>query len=271
MQSMTVLAGGAIRTSRLGFGTSRLHHSARAGDRQTLLATAFDSGIIHFDTAPSYGHGLAEYELGRFLKGRRERCIVATKWGVPPNPWIVRLPNNLRRSAIAAHAVSRKVLGRRNGMPNITGNDLKRGIEASLKRLKVDYIDIHLLHEPTLERIPDLEDLVATYLELRTKGLVRSFGVAGAIAGALSVKIAIRQEDSVLQTGESDWPDDLIPDITYGAISSGPQAFSKAPAQPERTAVDRVRQALDRRSSGVVLVSSRSPDHVNRLASILHP
>src|SRR5262245_50530975 len=67
------LPGTEIVMSRLSFGTSRLHHVPSGKHRQSLLAAAFDAGFTHFDTAPLYGFGLAESDLGGFLKARRGR------------------------------------------------------------------------------------------------------------------------------------------------------------------------------------------------------
>jgi aryl-alcohol dehydrogenase-like predicted oxidoreductase len=58
------LAKTEIVTSRLGFGTARLHYLAPR-ERQALLAAAAELGVVHFDTAPAYGDGIAETELGR--------------------------------------------------------------------------------------------------------------------------------------------------------------------------------------------------------------
>lgn len=91
MIGKVALARGQLPGSRLAFGTSRLHYVGQA-DRQRLLALAVDCGICHFDTAPVYGDGLAERELGRFLKGRRSGLLIATKYGVAPDPIIAALP-----------------------------------------------------------------------------------------------------------------------------------------------------------------------------------
>src|SRR5262245_14677166 len=83
------LARSGILTSRLAFGTSRLHY-VRQRDRQRLLGAAADLGFAHFDTAPVYGDGLAEVELGRFLRSQRDRFILATKYGIPADPIMER-------------------------------------------------------------------------------------------------------------------------------------------------------------------------------------
>src|SRR5437588_12142325 len=79
------LARAGVTTSRLGFGTSRLHYVGQR-QRQRLLAAAASLGFLHFDTAPAYGDGLAECELGRFLRTGRHRYVIATKYGLPAHP-----------------------------------------------------------------------------------------------------------------------------------------------------------------------------------------
>ena len=66
-----------LQTSKLALGLSRIHYLLSMRERQNLPARAADLGIRHFDAARSYGDGLAEATLGRFLSGRRSNFIVA--------------------------------------------------------------------------------------------------------------------------------------------------------------------------------------------------
>src|SRR5262245_5364479 len=91
MTSIAKIARGALTTTRLAFGTSRLHYLSR-GDGQRLLAAAADIGIKHFDTAPAYGDGLSERELGRLIRERRSNVVIATKYGIPPDRLIAGVP-----------------------------------------------------------------------------------------------------------------------------------------------------------------------------------
>lgn len=84
------LADGRLPSSRLGFGTSSLHHLKTQRERAALLAHCYERGIRHFDSAPLYGHEMAERELGRFIRGRRPDLVVATKFGIEPDPWMRR-------------------------------------------------------------------------------------------------------------------------------------------------------------------------------------
>ena len=79
--------------SRFGFGTSGIMGAAltRSG-RLRLLETALDHGIHHFDTAPLYGQGEAEALLGHFVRSRRDRLTLTTKFGLlpPQRPALLR-------------------------------------------------------------------------------------------------------------------------------------------------------------------------------------
>jgi hypothetical protein len=72
----------SLSTSRIGLGTHALHRLFSSRARQNLLAAAYGRGLRYFDTAPSYGAGIAELELGRFAAARRARLVLATKFGI---------------------------------------------------------------------------------------------------------------------------------------------------------------------------------------------
>src|ERR1700753_880826 len=107
------LPGPRFCASRLGFGLSGLHHVFGSRSRQNLLSSALHSGINYFDTSPYYGHGMAERELGLFAGPRREQIVIATKAGIPANPWLNRSPM-LMYSQLAANAALRRATGRGN-------------------------------------------------------------------------------------------------------------------------------------------------------------
>ncbi len=108
----------------------------------TVIQNALDLGITSFDTAEGYGQGHSEAVLGEALVGRRSECVVATK-------------------------VSRAHLGR---------DDLRRALEASLRRLRTDYADIYYVHWPN-DQIPMAETFGALR-EAQEEGLVRAIGVS---------------------------------------------------------------------------------------------
>lgn len=262
MQSVPLGETG-VTTSRLGFGTSRLHY-VEPKARRRLLACAYDHGIRHFDTAPSYGDGLAERELGRFVKTHRADVVIATKVGIPPSVLVDRLP------ALGSLARAARLAGRRVGispksLPPITANGIRTGVEASLRRLGLEDVDILFLHSPSVVRLADVSGVLEELGSLKRRGLIRAFGVAGGWDSLTElVSVDGRFDQAVVQTAESEWDGTSPPQITYGAISQGPQSFS-SPSIPSSTAHNRLRAALERRPAGVVLVSSTSEQNLINL------
>lgn len=259
------LARSGITTSRLGFGTSRLHHLFKR-DRQRLLAAAADLGFRHFDTAPAYGDGISEAELGKFIRGQRERFVIVTKYGIPAARPAEAWPS-LSLPLRSARAVARKIGFRPPALPSLTATGLRASVERSLRRLGADYIDILLLHEPREDRIPSLDGVVDELYKLQRSGMVRAFGSAGGWRGISSLLPTAPALGMVIQTGESEWLPEVAPDITYGAIAPGPQSYF-SPAIKVVDATQRLRIALERRPYGVVLVSTTKLEHSRFLAEV---
>lgn len=263
MAMMVQLARSGLTTSRLAYGTSRLHYVDR-DKRTALLEKAVDAGFTHIDTAPSYGDTLVESEIGRVLRPQRDRLVIATKYGIPPNPLAMRataprfaLPLN------AARAVARRLGIRRNKRPPMTAQGLRQSVEESLRRLQTDWLDILLLHEPTPDVLLQPDEIHRELVDLQSQGHIRCFGLSGAWAGISGLGDDARLIGSVIQTGETEWPESEPPDITYGAIAAGGHATVN-PA----IAIDRLRVALARRPSGVVLFSTTNPDHLRDLVEL---
>jgi aryl-alcohol dehydrogenase-like predicted oxidoreductase len=254
-----------MTTSRLGFGTSRLHYIDKR-DRQRLLATAADLGFVHFDTAPAYGDGICEAELGKFIRGQRERFVVVTKYGISPDPLAEAWPF-LSPPLLAVRAIARRAGFRPMPLPPITPTGLRASVERSLKRLGTDHIDILLLHEPRRDRIPSPDSIVEELQKLQRSGLIRAFGLAGGwsdVSDLLSIAPALGM---VVQTAESEWPPGAAPDITYGTIAAGPQRYF-SPAVATSEAIERLRVALARRNR-VVLVSTTKREHLRQLVDAI--
>jgi D-threo-aldose 1-dehydrogenase len=255
-----------ISTSRLGFGTSRLHHLHLRKDRQNLLAEAADLGIRHFDTAPAYGDGLAERELGKFLRKRKTECVVATKYGIPPLFLIDAFPG-LRLPVGSARAILRRLGIWRTKLPLLSAAGLRRSVHGSLRRLGIEKIDILMLHEATLPRLLEPQELLDELQNLRFRGLIKSFGLAGSFQAILPIVRAHPHLAEIVQTNEASWVAPLIPDITFGAISRGPQSFLSRGIDEDR-AKENLRIALGRRPNGAVLISTTNRSHLRALAQI---
>jgi D-threo-aldose 1-dehydrogenase len=187
-----------IETTALGFGCADLFREPGRARRRRLLDEAFDAGIRHFDAAPMYGLGLVEGEIGRFARGKRDRIVIATKFGIEPAP--------AARLIAGVQGVARRVLGRlpalgerarpagvdpRSGLvgallyrPGDYGARAARAsLERSLRQLRTDHIDVLFLHDPAPGAA--ISEDVAAYLEsARSAGHIRAWGIAGEAAPA---------------------------------------------------------------------------------------
>ena len=259
------LAKSGLKTSRLAFGTSRMHY-IDTHRRQRLLAEAAETGFTHFDTAPAYGDGIAERAIGHFVKGKRSRFIIATKYGIPANPIVMSVPA-LSFPVRGIQAIARRVGFWQARRPPITAIGLRESTEQSLRRLGTEWIDIMFLHEPNPRRITSPGSVLEELISLRQRGLIRHFGLAGAWSGIADLGDACSKIGEIVQTHESEWPEQSVPDITYGAISAGPQSAS-ALSVDTPLALERVRSALTRRPQGVLLVSTSKPENLRLLAEV---
>jgi aryl-alcohol dehydrogenase-like predicted oxidoreductase len=144
-----------LRVSAIGLGTMvHAGHFGPTTDSESLSAidTALELGVNFIDTSDAYGSGYSESLLGKALKGRREKIIVATKGGN-----VMTGPNR----------------GKRNFAPEYIDGVLHE----SLKRLQTDWIDLYQLHNPTVDVIENGE--IWEVLERRKQeGKIRHYGVS---------------------------------------------------------------------------------------------
>ena len=132
----------------------------KTDDAESLKAieAAYDNGIRLFDTAATYGVGHSEKLVGKALKGKRENCIISTKFGFCQEPE----KKNVR------------YYGSRMETSDVISN-LKKDCETSLEHLGTDYIDIYFFHIWDYDK-KLAEELVPVLEELVSEGKIRSFG-----------------------------------------------------------------------------------------------
>lgn len=147
---------GDTRISALGFGCGSVLGRVGRKASQRAMHVAFEEGVTFFDTARSYGYGEAEAVLGEFLRGRRDRVVVATKYGVAPQPLssLKRLAIPIVRSALSVPG-ARKAMRRGSTRPPMHGvfsvAGLRQSTETSLRELRTDYVDMLFLHNATVD------------------------------------------------------------------------------------------------------------------------
>ena len=144
-----------LKVSNIAFGTWAFGGDwgeADLRDSDAAIGRALELGITLFDTAQGYGFGAAEQLLAQALRGRvrREEVVIATKGGL-------RLQDgNLLRDASAGW--------------------LRQGVEASLRNLDTDYIDLYQLHWPDLHT--PAAETAGALAELVAEGKIRHVGVS---------------------------------------------------------------------------------------------
>lgn len=187
MKTVELLPG--IRSSVLGFGCAPILGAVGRRQAESALATAIDLGITHLDVAPSYGFGEAEGFLGRVLRGRRDRVVLATKFGIEPatiatlltplKPLARLVLPKARMIGAAARPAATALphLGRFFRRAELTAKNLLQSVERSLRALQTDRIEFLLLHEPPLP-ISAWDELRAAAERLKRAGKIRGFGVA---------------------------------------------------------------------------------------------
>lgn len=188
----------------MGFGTSSLHHLRRSSDRQRLLDAAYAAGIRYFDTAPLYGHGLAERELGLFRRrlSPGDPITVATKTGISPNAIVSRIP-----WLLLPYVAIRSVATRTGLLPsnllefrrNYSASQLRSGVELSLNNLQAESLDVVFLHEPHINHLVSLEDFSVEAEKLRFAGKVKRFGISGGLTESMMLRLQKPSLAQILQ------------------------------------------------------------------------
>jgi aryl-alcohol dehydrogenase-like predicted oxidoreductase len=137
---------GSLRVSVVGLGCNNFGMRIDDDATERVVSAALDAGINFFDTADIYGATKSEEFVGRALKGRRQKAIVATKFGM---------------------AVDEQ---RRGARPEY----VRRACDDSLKRLGTDYIDLYQLHQPD-PNVP-IADTLGALNDLVKAGKVKEIG-----------------------------------------------------------------------------------------------
>lgn len=199
------LGRSGLTVSAMGLGCMGMSEFYGETDEQESIATihrSLDLGITFLDTADMYGKGHNEELVGRAIRDRRDKVVLATKFG------IVRSQDAMERAI--------------NGTPEY----VRQACEASLRRLGVDTIDLYYQHRVDVST--PIEDTISAMAELVKEGKVRYLGMSEAAPQTLRRACAVHPI-AALQTEYSLWSrdpeDDILPtcrELGIGFVAYSP-------------------------------------------------
>jgi aryl-alcohol dehydrogenase-like predicted oxidoreductase len=158
-----------LQVSEIGFGAWQLGNSDSWGgmderSAHRLVHGAVDGGINLFDTAPNYANTASERMLGDALHGKREKVVLVSKFGHTPD-----------------------------GSMDFTVDWFWESLEGSLGRLRTDFLDVLLLHNPPMEIYAGTDPLWEALEAARAQGKIRHYGA--------SLDFAAEAENCLANTG----------------------------------------------------------------------
>jgi aryl-alcohol dehydrogenase-like predicted oxidoreductase len=177
---------GPLEVSVVGLGCNNFGRRVDQEGTREVVDAALDAGVTFFDTAESYGGGQSEAFLGHALRGRRERVMLATKFGG----------------------------GGSAGDGKGSRKEIRRALEGSLERLQTDYVDLYQHHQedpdtPRAETIGALDELVR-------EGKIRAYGTSNYSAARIEEAAELAQTGYVSEQSQYSWlareaEDELLP------------------------------------------------------------
>jgi aryl-alcohol dehydrogenase-like predicted oxidoreductase len=177
---------GPLEVSVVGLGCNNFGRRVDQAGTRAVVDAALDAGVNLFDTAESYGGGQSETFLGEALRGRREKAVLATKFG--------------GGGKVAYGKGSRE--------------QIRHALEGSLQRLQTDYVDLYQHHQEDPET--PLAETIAALDELVREGKIRAYGTSNYSATEIEKAAALAQEAYVSEQSEYSWlareaEDELLP------------------------------------------------------------
>jgi aryl-alcohol dehydrogenase-like predicted oxidoreductase len=141
-----------IQVSEIGLGCGGLG-AGRKKDLEHVLEYAFDHGVTFYDTADMYAGGASEETLGKVFEKKRDRIVLCTKFGTVIDP-----------DGKSSHK-------------NVSLEHMREALEGSRKRLRTDYFDVYLFHNPPMSVLEDRQ-LFDALDALVDEGKIRCYGTS---------------------------------------------------------------------------------------------
>ncbi len=196
---------GTLDVARIGLGTMGMSFAYGSADRDDdesirTIHRAIDLGVTLIDTAEVYGPYVNEELVGRALQGRRDRVVLATKFG---------MISHTGRKGLDSSPAS-----------------VRAAVEGSLRRLGTDHIDLYYQHR--LDRETPIEDTVGAVAELVAEGKVRHIGLSEAgvdtirRAHAVHPITAVQSEYSLFTRDQEGPILDTLRELGIGLVAYSP-------------------------------------------------
>ncbi|HEX2185364.1 MAG TPA: aldo/keto reductase, partial [Chloroflexota bacterium] len=163
------LGKSGLKVSAIGLGGNTFGNGADEAQTGRIINRALDLGINFIDTADVYSRGISEEYVGKAVAGRRQEALIATK-----------------------------VQGRMGDLPNDEGLSRKHimeGIEASLRRLDTDYVDLYQVHR--FDSSTPIEETLSTLDDLVRQGKVRYIGCSNFAAWQICESLWVAERKNV--------------------------------------------------------------------------
>lgn len=227
-----------LSVSEIGFGCMSLGHDDV--DNARLIHHALDQGINFFDTADLYEHGQNEMTVGKALQAKRAAVIIASKVG---NQW--------------------KEDG--SGWNWNPGKDyIIAAVEASLKRLQTDYIDLYQLHGGTLE--DPIDDTIAAFETLQQQGKIRYYGISSIRPNVIreyvkrSHMVSVMMQYSLLDRRPEETCFPLLLENNIGVLARGSVGKGLLVDKPAAPYLNYTEEAVGAAAAAIKALSSPSRD-----------
>jgi aryl-alcohol dehydrogenase-like predicted oxidoreductase len=174
---MRPLGGTGLEVSVVGLGCNNFGGRIDEGASRAVIDAALDAGITFLDTADVYGGGgRSEEIIGRALAGRRERVVLATKFGHDMGD-------------------GEQARGSRSYM--------RKALDASLRRLQTEWVDLYQYHRP--DGVTPLAETIGALEELAGEGRIRAYGTSNHSAEQLEEAAALAEGPYVSEQSEYSW------------------------------------------------------------------
>jgi aryl-alcohol dehydrogenase-like predicted oxidoreductase len=202
-----------LNISRIGFGSMSLKNNQL--ENKYIINQAIESGINYFDTADLYDNGMNEVSVGKALKQKRSKVIIATKVG-----------NQLR--------------GDGSGWDwNASKAYILTAVEKSLSRLQTDYIDLYQLHGGTMD--DPMDETIEAFEQLKAAGKIRYYGLSSIRPNVIreyvkrSGIVSVMMQYSLLDRRPEEAVMPLLLDNKIGVLARGSVAGGLLAGKPSKT------------------------------------